>query len=84
MHCPSSPRLWAIQEVLRRQDRIVTILNGPTMKPISAVFGEKTFGSRAMQEKLPKHVYDRLQDTIRRGQPLDRSIADVVAHATAS
>jgi glutamine synthetase len=81
MHCPSSPRLWAIQEVLRRQDRVVSILNGPTRKPISAVFGEKTFGSRAMQEKLPKHVYNRLQDTIRRGQPLDRSIADVVAHA---
>jgi glutamine synthetase len=81
MHCPSSPRLWALAEVLGREDRIVPGLLGPDAKPVSAIFGEKTFGNRAMQEKLPKHVYDRLQDTTRRGQPLDRSIADVVAHA---
>ncbi len=81
MHCPSSPRLWAIQEVLRRQDRTLPVLNGTERKPISVIFGESTFNTRSMQEKLPKHIYEKLQDTIRRGQALDRSIADVVAHA---
>ncbi len=81
MHCPSSPRLWAIQEVLGRQDRIIDHLNGDARTPISDIFGKNTFSVRSMQEKLPKHVYEKLQDTIRRGQALDRSIADVVAHA---
>ncbi len=81
MHCPSTPRLWAIQEVLRRHDRVLPNLNGAARKPISAIFGENTFNVRCMQEKLPKHIYEKLQDTIRRGQALDRSIADVVAHA---
>ncbi|MFQ5600090.1 MAG: glutamine synthetase III [Candidatus Krumholzibacteriia bacterium] len=81
MQFPSSPRAWAIQEVLRRQVRTLPHLQVSGSQPISAIYGENTFGSRAMQEKLPKTVYEKLQETIRRGQPLDRSIADVVAHA---
>jgi glutamine synthetase len=81
MHCASSPRLWAIQEVLKRHDRALPHLSGSNMKTVSEIFGEKTFSTRCMQEKLPKPVYEKLQDTIRRGQKLDRSIADVVAHA---
>jgi len=81
MHCPSSARFLAIQEIRRRQDRIVPHLSGPGVKPISSIFGESTFNARVMQEKLPKNVCQKLEATIRRGQPLDRSIADVVAHA---
>jgi len=77
----STPRLWAIQEVMRRQDRSVPYLQAGNSRPISAIFGENTFSTAVMQDKLPKAVYEKLQDTIRRGQKLDRSIADVVAHA---
>jgi glutamine synthetase len=80
MHCASSPRLWAIQEVLKRHDRALPHLNG-SVKPVSEIFGEKTFSTRSMQEKLPKPVFEKIQDTIRRGQKLDHAIADVVAHA---
>ena len=78
---PSSARQWAIQEVLRRQDRVVSQLGGGNTPAISAIYGENTFSAAVMQAKLPKNVYQKLQDTIRRGQPLDGSIADVVAHA---
>lgn len=81
MHCFSSQRFWAIQEVARRQERTVSHLNGSSVKTISSIFGESTFNARVMQEKLPKTVCQKLEDTIRRGQQLDRSIADVVAHA---
>jgi glutamine synthetase len=81
MHCASSPRQWAIQEVLKRHDRAIAHLNGSGVRPVSEIFGEKTFSTRSMQEKLPKPVFEKIQDTIRRGQKLDRSIADVVAHA---
>jgi glutamine synthetase len=76
-----SPRQWAIQEVLHRQIRTVPQLAADRSQPISAIYGESTFSAAVMQAKLPKPVYEKLQDTIRRGQPLDRSIADVVAHA---
>ena len=81
MSFASSPRLWAIREVLRRQDRAVPHLASDRSQSISAIFGENTFSAPVMQAKLPKPVYEKLQDTIRRGQRLDRTIADVVAHA---
>ena len=81
MHCASSPRLWAVQEVLKRQDRALPHLSGSGVRSVSEIFGEKTFSTRCMQERLPKPVFEKLQDAIRRGQTLDRSVADVVAHA---
>src|SRR5688572_13600059 len=81
MHCASSPRLWAVQEVLKRQDRALPHLSGSGVRPVSEIFGEKTFSTRCMQERLPKPVFEKLQDAIRRGRQLDRSVADVVAHA---
>jgi glutamine synthetase len=81
MSAPSTPRLWAVQEVLRRQDRVLPQLDATQSQPVSVLFGENTFSTAVMQAKLPKPVYEALQDTIRRGQRLDRGIADVVAHA---
>src|SRR5262245_54493829 len=77
---PHSARQWAIQDVLHRQDRVLPQLGGGQAPSVAAIFGESTFSSAVMQAKLPKSVYQKLQDTIRRGQPLDRTIADVVAH----
>jgi glutamine synthetase len=44
-------------------------------------FGVNTFNDKVMREKLPKDVYDKLRDTIRKGTRLDQSIANTVAHA---
>lgn len=44
-------------------------------------FGINTFNDRVMRERLPKDAYIKLRDTIRRGDKLDMSIANVVAHA---
>ncbi|MBD3223770.1 MAG: glutamine synthetase type III [Caldithrix sp.] len=44
-------------------------------------FGINTFNDRIMRERLPKDTYKKLQDTIRRGDKLDMSIANTVAHA---
>lgn len=56
--------------------------NGSSLeKLISSYFGINTFNDQAMQERLPKDVYFTLRDTIRKGEKLDISIANTVAHA---
>jgi len=47
--------------------------------PTSSYFGINTFGARQMRDKLPKEVYDKLTESIRLGQKLDREIAPAVA-----
>lgn len=47
----------------------------------SSYFGVNSFNDNVMREKLPKEVYKKLRDTIRKGSKLDMSIADSVAHA---
>ena len=42
-------------------------------------FGSNTFDAEAMKQKLPKPVFQSLQETIRRGSRLDPSIANEVA-----
>jgi len=44
-------------------------------------FGVNAFSDKIMREKLPKDVYEKLQDTIRKGTKLDMGIANSVAHA---
>ncbi|MDZ7725787.1 MAG: glutamine synthetase III [candidate division KSB1 bacterium] len=48
---------------------------------ITSKFEENTFNDRVMRERLPKDVYRKLCDTIRKGFKLDMTIADSVAHA---
>lgn len=47
----------------------------------SKTFGSNTFDDKVMREMLPKDVYNKLRDTIKKGQKLDLSIANAVAHA---
>jgi len=47
----------------------------------ASYFGVNSFNDKIMREKLPKEVYRKLRDTIRKGSKLDMSIADSVAHA---
>jgi len=49
--------------------------------PISAYYGEDTFGYSEMKERLPKDTYKKLLDTINEGKPLDIETANIVAHA---
>jgi glutamine synthetase len=44
-------------------------------------FGESVFSDLVQRQRLPKDVYKRLQETLRRGEPLDTSLADQVAIA---
>ncbi len=49
--------------------------------PAATLFGSNTFNDAAMRDRLPKSVYKTLQKTIKRGEKMDASIADVVATA---
>ena len=48
---------------------------------LSDVFGSLTFGPEAMRRHLPGDVYDKLHQTMQRGQPPDPAIAEMVASA---
>jgi len=51
-----------------------------TQSPVSH-FGINTFNDQVMRERLPKDTYRNLRDTIKKGEKLDMSIANTVAHA---
>lgn len=48
---------------------------------ISAVFGSMVFNDQIMKERLPKETYRAFKKCIENDQPLERSIADVIANA---
>ncbi|MBI3932023.1 MAG: glutamine synthetase III [Acidobacteria bacterium] len=75
----ASGRLWAIREVTSRSIRSLPEMAGGTK--VREVFGSNTFDTAAMKQKLPKPVFESLQETIRRGTKLDPGIANEVAHA---
>ena len=51
------------------------------MKTVSEMFGTMVFNDEVMKERLPKDVYESLQNTIQNGKHLDLSLANVVASA---
>ena len=55
-------------------------LNFNETKPTD-IFGSNVFSDKVMKERLPKHVYKSLKNTIAFGEKLDASLADVVANA---
>ncbi len=48
---------------------------------IESIFGSRTFGLAEMRARLPKQVYKAIVRTVEHGEPLDPSVADVVALA---
>jgi glutamine synthetase len=50
-------------------------LNQPGIHP----FGQNVFSPALQRQRLPKDVFERLQATLERGEPLDPSLADAVA-----
>ncbi|HBI64782.1 MAG TPA: glutamine synthetase type III, partial [Clostridiales bacterium] len=51
------------------------------MNSIPEIFAENVFNENIMRDKLPKEVFKKLMKTIELGEPLDVSIANVVANA---
>src|SRR5918992_1043258 len=49
--------------------------------PGNQIFGANVFSSAEQRSRLPKDVYQRLQQTLENGEPLDGSLADAVAAA---
>jgi glutamine synthetase len=49
--------------------------------PVKDLYATNVFGDEAQRERLPKAVYKKLQQTIRKGAALDPAIADAVAIA---
>ncbi len=51
------------------------------MSKVPEMFGSMVFNDQKMQERLPKETYKALKKTIQNGEPLDLSVANVVANA---
>ena len=51
------------------------------MSMISEIFGSMVFNDDVMKERLPKEVYNSIQNTIKNGKHLDLSSANIVADA---
>ncbi len=49
--------------------------------PVGEFFGVNVFSDGVMRERLPDKVYRALRDTIKKGVPLDPTVADAVAEA---
>ena len=74
-----------------REDAIKAIAETPAATPCtepdrgyiqrSDMFGRDVFNMRAMRERLPKGVFQRLEQTVKNGERLNPSDADVVASA---
>ena len=47
--------------------------------PIRQLFGSNVFSDDVMRARLPENIYKAIRKTIKKGAPLDPSIADVVA-----
>ncbi len=75
----STPRQQAVAETRAREPRVVPELSAPYR--VAERYGENTFGLDAMRDKLPSSAFKKLQRTVKRGEKLDRAIADAVAHA---
>ncbi len=54
--------------------------NGHGPARTDPAFGTDTYGIEAMRETLPRPVFEKLLATIQRGERLDSTIADEVAH----
>ena len=72
-----------------RREAVAAVLNYRPIEPpwnfrdtpSGQLFGANVFNDAVMKERLPKDIYKALQNTIRRGERLDPSVADAVAAA---
>jgi len=50
-------------------------------KDISDIYALNVFSEKVMRERLPTYAFNKLQKTIKQGEKLDLSLADIVANA---
>ena len=53
----------------------------PADERVEDLFGCDVFSERAMKERLPKDIFQRLMRTVKNGEKLDNDLADVIAAA---
>ena len=51
--------------------------------PIRQLFGANVFSDEVMRSRLPENIYRAMRNTIKKGAPLEETIADIVAAAMA-
>ncbi len=51
------------------------------MSTVPEMFGSKVFNDATMRQRLPKETYKALKKTIDNGEPLDLTVANIVANA---
>ncbi|MBZ0187460.1 MAG: glutamine synthetase III [Candidatus Obscuribacterales bacterium] len=74
-----SPRAEAIQHIRGRSPVKSSI--DYTQTPVSEIFGINVFGRNVMRTLLPKNVFKALTRSIDMSEPLDPTLADIVANA---
>jgi glutamine synthetase len=75
----ANPRFAAVQAIASTRHELQRV-NFREVH-IKDLFGENVFNEAIQRERLPKHVFQALQKTIKLGAPLDPSVADAVALA---
>ncbi len=50
-------------------------------KPLRELYASNVFNEEVMRTRLPDHVFKALRNTIKKGAPLDPTVADIVATA---
>ena len=50
-------------------------------KAKNQTFGDNVFSPKVQKERLPKASFDKLQKTLKKGEPLDTALADEIAEA---
>jgi len=51
------------------------------LEPVDSLYSRDVFSRAVMRQRLPKDVFKRLSRTIELGEPLDHTVADIVASA---
>ena len=68
-----------LAQIFEQQKRDTRMKNAESN--IMKIFGMNVFGEAAMQQRLPKNVYEQLKKIIKGHQALDINIAEIVANA---
>ncbi len=79
----STARHEAARTVATRTVRVAARPTDAQGRPqrVSSLFGARTFSMERMKERVPPEIFARFTATIERGERLERSVADAIAHA---
>ena len=81
METPSTPRQAAVAALTAWSSNGAASRVPAREDSIRQIFGVNVFSDEVMRSRLPANVYKAIRNTIKKGVPLDGSVADVVAAA---